>query len=46
MKKILALATFAALCAAQPALAGDTGFYVGADIGQMSADIDKGDLDS
>jgi opacity protein-like surface antigen len=46
MKKILALATFAALCAAQPAVAGDTGFYVGADIGQISADIDKGDLDS
>jgi opacity protein-like surface antigen len=46
MKKILALAIFGALCAAQPALAGDTGFYVGADIGQMSVDADKGDLDS
>jgi opacity protein-like surface antigen len=46
MKKILALATFAALCAAQPALAGETGFYVGADVGQMSVDIDKGDLDT
>lgn len=46
MKRILALATFAALCAAQPALAGDTGFYVGADIGSTSVDIDKGELDS
>jgi len=46
MKRILALATFAALCAAQPALAGDTGFYVGADVGTMSVDIDKGGLDS
>jgi len=46
MKKILALATFAALCAAQPALAEKTGFYVGADIGTISADIDKGALDS
>jgi OOP family OmpA-OmpF porin len=46
MKKILALATFAALCAAQPALAGETGFYVGADVGQMSVDVDKGDIDS
>jgi OOP family OmpA-OmpF porin len=46
MKKILALATFAALCAAQPTLAADTGFYVGADVGQMSVDIDKGDLDT
>lgn len=46
MKKILALATFAALCAAQPALAEKTGFYVGADVGQMSVDIDKGDLDT
>jgi opacity protein-like surface antigen len=46
MKKILALATFAALCAAQPALAEETGFYVGADVGQMSADIDKGDVDA
>lgn len=46
MKKVLALATFAALCAAQPALAEKTGFYVGADVGQMSVDADKGDLDS
>lgn len=46
MKRILALATFAALSAAQPALAGDTGFYVGADVGSMSVDVDKGDLDS
>jgi OOP family OmpA-OmpF porin len=46
MKKILALATLAALCAAQPALAEKTGFYLGADVGSMSADIDKGDLDS
>jgi OOP family OmpA-OmpF porin len=45
MKKILALATFAALCAAQPAFAAGTGFYVGADLGWMSSDIDKGDLD-
>lgn len=46
MKKILALATFAALCAAQPALAEKTGFYVGADVGQSSVDIDKGELDA
>lgn len=46
MKKILALAIFAALCAAQPALAEKTGFYVGADVGTMSVDTDKGDLDS
>lgn len=46
MKKILALATFAALCAAQPALAEKTGFYVGADVGQSSMDINKGDLDT
>jgi len=46
MRKILALAIFGALCAAQPALAGDTGFYVGADIGTMSVDVDKGDLDA
>lgn len=46
MKKIIALATFAALCAAQPALAEKTGFYVGADVGTMSADIDKGDVDA
>jgi OOP family OmpA-OmpF porin len=46
MKRILALATFAALCAAQPTLAGDSGFYVGADIGTMSVDVDKGGLDS
>jgi OOP family OmpA-OmpF porin len=46
MRKILALAMFTALCAAQPALAGDTGFYVGADVGTMSVDVDKGGLDS
>lgn len=46
MKKILALATFAALCAAQPALAEKTGFYVGADVGTMSVDVDKGEMDA
>lgn len=37
----------AATCAAQPALAEPTtGFYVGADVGAMSADVNKGDLDA
>ena len=47
MKSILALATFAALCAAQPALAADkTGFYVGGDIANANYDVDQGSLDS
>ena len=46
MKKILALATVAAFCVAQPALAKDTGFYVGVDVGTASADIDQSGLDS
>jgi len=46
MKKILALATLAALCAAQPALAEKSGFYLGADVGTMSADVSKNDLDT
>jgi OOP family OmpA-OmpF porin len=46
MKKILAVATFAALCAAQPALAVDkTGFYVGFDIANANYDIDAGTFD-
>ena len=47
MKKMLALATFAALCAAQPALAADkTGFYVGGDFANANYDVDQGTLDS
>jgi OmpA-OmpF porin, OOP family len=47
MKKILALATFAALCAAQPAVAADkTGFYVGGDFANANYDVDQGRLDS
>jgi OOP family OmpA-OmpF porin len=47
MKRILALATFAALCAAQPALAADkTGFYVGGDIANTNYDVDQGTFDS
>jgi OOP family OmpA-OmpF porin len=47
MKKILAVATFAALCAAQPALAADkTGFYVGFDIANANYDVDAGTFDS
>jgi OOP family OmpA-OmpF porin len=47
MKKILAVATFAALCAAQPALAVDkTGFYVGGDIANANYDVDAGTFDS
>lgn len=46
MKKILAVATFAALCAAQPALAADkTGFYVGFDIANANYDVDAGTFD-
>jgi OmpA-OmpF porin, OOP family len=47
MKKVLALATFAALCAAQPAVAADkTGFYVGGDFANANYDVDQGRLDS
>lgn len=47
MRSITLIAAVAALCAAQPALAETTsGFYVGADVGTMSADVDKGGLDA
>jgi len=46
MNKILTIATFAALCAAQPALAADkNGFYVGADFANANYDVDQGALD-
>ena len=46
MNKILAVATFAALCAAQPALAADkTGFYIGADFANANYDVDAGTFD-
>lgn len=47
MNKILALATIAALGAAQPALAADkTGFYVGGDIANANYDVNQGTLDN
>ena len=46
MKKILAVATFASLCAAQPALAADkNGFYIGADFANANYDVDQDTLD-
>ncbi len=46
MRKILTLATLAALFATQPAFAESTGFYVGADVGTVSVDIREGDIDA
>ena len=47
MKNMLALATLAALFAAQPALAADkVGFYVGGDFANANYDVDQGTLDS
>jgi OOP family OmpA-OmpF porin len=45
MRNVAVLAAVAAVLAAQPAFAEKTGFYVGADVGQMSADIEKSAID-